>query len=153
MQTAKWGIPCKKFVVPSIGSMIQIFSESELIVSIGADFLGDWQGGGFDCSYAKGRIPDNGKMSRHIQFESNMTLSGANADLRVPLKIEEQKLILLELHQMFLGSKKLNIKSDLKLSNKLSDIAKQTIKEIKSAKDGAVIVTGIKDQKYQSLIF
>ena len=128
------------------------FSESELIVSIGADFLGDWQGGGFDCSYAKGRIPDNGKMSRHIQFESNMTLSGANADLRVPLKIEEQKLILLELHQMFLGSKKLNIKSDLKLSDKLSDIAKQTIKEIKSAKDGAVIVTGIKDQKYQSLV-
>ena len=67
------------------------FSNSKIIISIGADFLGDWQGGGFDCSYVKGRIPDSGIMSRHIQFESNMTLSGANADLRVPSKLNEQK--------------------------------------------------------------
>ena len=30
------------------------FSKAEVIVSVGADFLGDWQGGGFDSSYAKG---------------------------------------------------------------------------------------------------
>ena len=34
-----------------------IFQSLKVIVSIGADFLGDWQGGGFDVSYAKGRIP------------------------------------------------------------------------------------------------
>jgi hypothetical protein len=33
-------------------------------------------------------------MSRHIQFESNMTLTGANADKRVPLTPSEQKLVL-----------------------------------------------------------
>jgi molybdopterin-containing oxidoreductase family iron-sulfur binding subunit len=47
-----------------------------LIVSVGADFLG-WQGGGYDSGYAKGRIPQNRKMSRHFQLEANMTLSGA----------------------------------------------------------------------------
>jgi molybdopterin-containing oxidoreductase family iron-sulfur binding subunit len=31
------------------------FSKASLIVSVGADF-GDWQGGGFDAGYAKGRI-------------------------------------------------------------------------------------------------
>jgi MoCo/4Fe-4S cofactor protein with predicted Tat translocation signal len=51
------------------------FSKAELIVSVGADFLGDWQGGGYDAAYAKGRVPKQGKMSRHIQFESNMSLS------------------------------------------------------------------------------
>ena len=56
------------------------------IVSVGADFLGDWQGGGFDASYSKGREPKNGKMSRHIQFEANMTLSGGNADKRIAAK-------------------------------------------------------------------
>ena len=128
------------------------FSNSKLIVSIGADFLGDWQGGGFDCSYAKGRVPNNGVMSRHIQFESNMTLSGANADLRVPLKINEQKLVLLEIYKSLLGKNKISIKSDQVLSNKIDKIVKQTIAEIKSSKQGAVIVSGLKDEKYQSLV-
>ena len=128
------------------------FSNSKLIVSVGADFLGDWQGGGFDCSYAKGRIPDNGKMSRHIQFESNMTLSGANADLRVPLKLNEQKLVLLEIYKSLFGSNNINIKSDILISDKINKIVKQTIAEIKSRKQGAVIISGIKDEKYQSLV-
>lgn len=69
------------------------FSKAEVIVSVGADFLGDWQGGGYEAGYAQGRIPKNGKMSRHIQFESNMTLSGANADVRVPCTYEDQQKI------------------------------------------------------------
>jgi molybdopterin-containing oxidoreductase family iron-sulfur binding subunit len=40
------------------------FSKASLIVSVGADW--DWQGGGYDSGYAKGRIPKNGKMSRHF---------------------------------------------------------------------------------------
>jgi hypothetical protein len=28
-----------------------------LIVSVGADILGDWQGGGYDSGYTQGRIP------------------------------------------------------------------------------------------------
>ncbi|MAP53914.1 TAT-variant-translocated molybdopterin oxidoreductase [Altibacter sp.] len=70
------------------------FSKAEVIVSVGADFLGDWQGGGYDAGYAQGRIPKNGKMSRHIQFEANMTLSGANADKRVPATPGQQIEIL-----------------------------------------------------------
>lgn len=70
------------------------FSKAEVIVSIGADFIGDWQGGGFEASYAKGRIPKNGKMSRHIQFEANMSLSGANADKRVPVTPSQQLQVL-----------------------------------------------------------
>jgi molybdopterin-containing oxidoreductase family iron-sulfur binding subunit len=33
------------------------FGKADSIVSIGADFLADWQGGGFDCNYAKKRVP------------------------------------------------------------------------------------------------
>lgn len=66
------------------------FSKAEVIVAVGADFIGDWQGGGYEAGYAKGRIPTNGKMSRHIQFEANMTLSGANADKRIPATPSQQ---------------------------------------------------------------
>tara|TARA_Y100001934_G_scaffold218645_1_gene259811 strand:+ start:5550 stop:8678 length:3129 start_codon:yes stop_codon:yes gene_type:complete len=127
------------------------FSKSKVIVSVGADFLGDWQGGGYDCSYAKGRIPDSGKMSRHIQFESNMTLSGANADLRVPLKLNEQKLVLIEIYKSVVGNK-IQLKSDIKLNKKTKNIVDQLINEIKSAGKGSVIISGIKEEGYQSLV-
>src|SRR5690606_13438285 len=48
------------------------FSLATTIVSVAADILGDWQGGGFDAGYSQSRVPVNGKMSRHIQFEANM---------------------------------------------------------------------------------
>jgi molybdopterin-containing oxidoreductase family iron-sulfur binding subunit len=32
------------------------FSKASLIVSVGADILGDWQGGGYDSGYTQGRI-------------------------------------------------------------------------------------------------
>ena len=127
------------------------FSKSKVIVSIGADFLGDWQGGGFDCSYAKGRIPSDGIMSRHIQIESNMTLSGANADLRVPSKFNEQKLILLEIYKAIVG-KKINIETDIPLDPKMKKIVAEIIQEIKSGNQGSVVISGIQDHNYQSLV-
>jgi molybdopterin-containing oxidoreductase family iron-sulfur binding subunit len=80
------------------------FEKAELIVSFGADFLGDWQGGGYDSGYAKGRIPKNGKMSRHIQMESNMSLAGANADKRYPMTPTQQKIALAKLYGKLNGS-------------------------------------------------
>ena len=42
-------------------------------------------------------------MSRHIQFESNMSLTGANADKRVPLTPSEQKIALAKLYSYVVG--------------------------------------------------
>jgi molybdopterin-containing oxidoreductase family iron-sulfur binding subunit len=122
-------------------------SKAETIVSIGADFLGDWQGGGFDSGYAQGRVPKNGKMSRHIQMESNMTLSGANADKRIPLKPSEQKLALAHLYAALFGSE---INSNL--APKLVAVVKDIAKEILKAGSKAVVLTGIQDTDAQSLV-
>ena len=80
------------------------FEKADLIVSFGADFLADWQGGGFDSSYSKGRVPAEGKMSRHIQLEANLSLTGANADKRIPLKPSAQKKALASLYGMLNNS-------------------------------------------------
>ena len=83
------------------------FSKAETIVSIGADILGDWQGGGYDSGYAKSRVPKkhNGKteMSFHVQFESNMTLSGAKADHRIPTDPATQKKIIAHIYAQLKG--------------------------------------------------
>lgn len=124
------------------------FSKAMTVVSIGADFLGDWHGGGFESGYAKKRIPDHGKMSRHIQFESNMSLSGANADKRVPLKPSEQKLALVKLYSEVTG----NSAGGVKLSEGLDAAVKAAAKEIRLAGSNAVVVTGIQDVNAQTVV-
>ncbi|WP_420571774.1 TAT-variant-translocated molybdopterin oxidoreductase [Kordia sp.] len=128
------------------------FSKAEVIVSVGADFLGDWQGGGYDDGYAKGRIPSgkNGhkNMSRHVQFESNMTLSGANADKRVPLSPSDQKVALAKIYAEITG----NSVSGRKLSDKVEDAIKKAARQAKLAGSKAVVVSGINDVDAQSLV-
>ena len=119
--------------------------KAEVIVSIGADFLGDWQGGGFDTGYAKGRVPQNGKMSRHIQIESNMTLTGANADKRFIVKPSEQNLALIKLYQAVVNG------IATREASPLNDTIQNAAAQIKAAGTKAVVVTGIQDKNAQLL--
>ena len=119
--------------------------KAEVIVSIGADFLADWQGGGFEAGYAKGRVPQNGKMSRHIQIESNMTLTGANADKRLMVKPSEQNLALVKLYQAVVKG------IATKEASPLNDTIQKAAAQIKAAGTKAVVVTGIQDKNAQLL--
>ena len=65
------------------------FSKAKTIVSVGADFLGTWISPiEFSKQYAQTRKINehHREMSRHYQFESNLSLTGANADYRTPIK-------------------------------------------------------------------
>lgn len=125
------------------------FEKADVIVSFGADFIGDWQGGGFEEGYAKRRVPKNGKMSKHIQFESLMTLSGANADRRVALKPSE-----LQQAFSFFASKLLNQnpKEGISLSDKTKEAIEKAFIQVKKAGTKAVIVTGIDNVQAQGLV-
>ena len=123
------------------------FSKAEVIVSVGADFLGDWQGGGFDSGYSKGRIPSEGKMSRHIQFESNMTLSGANADKRVPVTPSQQKLVLAKLYSKLNGGS-----ASGELPQHIEEAIDKAAQQLQKAGSKGVIVTGLPDVNAQTLV-
>jgi molybdopterin-containing oxidoreductase family iron-sulfur binding subunit len=122
------------------------FSKAMTIVSVGADFLGDWQGGGFDSGYSKNRVPDHGKMSRHIQFESNMSLTGANADKRVPLKPSEQRLVLAKLYSLVVGGAVSG-----NLPEHLEAVVKNAAAQLKKAGSKGLVVTGIQDVNAQTV--
>ena len=115
-------------------------SQAELIVSFGADFLGDWQGGGYEGGYTKGRIPHEGKMSRHIQLESNMSLSGANADTRVPLRTAQLKIALAKLYYKLNGS---NMGGGIDSS--IDAYVDAITEEIRAKGSKAVVLCGIQD--------
>ncbi|UYW00776.1 TAT-variant-translocated molybdopterin oxidoreductase [Flavobacterium agricola] len=124
------------------------FAAADVIFSVGADFLGDWQGGGYDAAYASNRVPKNGKMSKHIQAESIMSLSGANADVRIPVNVAEQKHILVKIYNAVTGSS-VSVPS---LGDKEA-LVNKAIQQILSAKSKAVVVSGIDDVDAQKLVF
>ena len=122
------------------------FEKADLIVSFGADFLGDWQGGGYDTGYAKGRVPKNGKMSRHVQLESNMSLTGANADKRYPMTPTQQKIALAKLYGKLNGSSVGGGTSDV------DEAVDKVAAEIRKAGSKAVVVSGLNDENAQTVV-
>ena len=75
---------------------------TELVVSFQADFLGDYNAGSLESSYAAARKP-GANMLRHIQVESNMSLTGANADSRIRLKPSAVNKTLVEVYNAIVG--------------------------------------------------
>ncbi|NNE28067.1 MAG: TAT-variant-translocated molybdopterin oxidoreductase, partial [Saprospiraceae bacterium] len=69
------------------------FNKAEVIVGVGADFLGTWISPiEYAKAYAENRKINNKKktMSFHVQVESGMSLTGSNADNRIQVKPSEQ---------------------------------------------------------------
>ena len=84
------------------------FDKAKVIVSFGADFLGTWLS---PVEYAKGYtagrrvLEQNDEMSRHYQFESGMSVTGSNADVRFPIRPSEEGVIVANLYNALLKAK------------------------------------------------
>ncbi len=77
------------------------FDKADLIVGMNCDFLGTWLSPAeFTSQYTKRRKlnKDNPLLSKHIQFETGLTLTGSNADERYTIKPSEEKLVLAALY-------------------------------------------------------
>ena len=100
-------------------------SKSQLVVSFNADFLGDYNASSLEVSYAAARKPGE-NMLRHIQVESNMSLTGANADSRYRLKPSAVFKTLVEVYNGLNGG----------TSDK---VASEIVKELQSKGSNAVV--------------
>ncbi|CAI8378026.1 MAG: Menaquinone reductase, iron-sulfur cluster-binding subunit [Flavobacterium sp. SCGC AAA160-P02] len=122
------------------------FEKAQTIVSFGADFIGDWQGG-FEKGYAVSRNPDSGHMSYHVQFEANMSLTGANADKRVVTKPSDQVFALINLYNIITGS---NLPSK---ETPVDANVKEIAAILKQSASHGVVVTGSSDKNAQLIAF
>ena len=126
------------------------FDLSETIVSFDADFLGDWIDSGHGRDYAKNRNPENKTMSTHFQFESILSLTGANADFRSPIKASKIGEALVNLYNIIA----------LKSNNKIYDVNRSPNQEMltKAAnslwknRGKSIIVSGINDVNIQLIV-
>lgn len=71
------------------------FSKAKTIVSVGADFLSTWLlPTAFAAQYGMRRNPESEWMSKHFQFESVLSITGSNADVRAMIKPSEEAAVL-----------------------------------------------------------
>lgn len=101
---------------------------SELVVSFQADFLGDYNASSLETSYAEARKP-GANMLRHVQVESNMSLTGANADSRYRLKPSAVNKTLVEVYNAIVGGGAASDK-----------IAAEIVKELQAKGNKAVVL-------------
>lgn len=130
------------------------FDKADLIVSFSADFLGTWiSGEEFTSQYTANRnykSLENKKMSRHIQFESGMSLTGTNADTRVPVKLSEEGPALIALYNAITGSA---LPGGTLGNNTTADkVIKLVAKELLQAKGKGLVVCGSNDVSTQILV-
>jgi len=77
------------------------FEKADLVVSFNADFLGTWLSPvEYTRRWAESRRLEGDKkqISKLVAFESNLSLTGANADTRIPVKPSQQSAIILNLY-------------------------------------------------------
>jgi len=127
------------------------FENAQIVVSIGADFLANWVES-FSNAYSTNRkvSKEKSEMSKHYQFESNLSLTGANADERIPVKVSEQAKVVVNLFNAV--AKLANVlplpSSELACDAMISKIAKELI----ANKGKSLVICGSNDTNVQLII-
>lgn len=127
------------------------FENAKVIVSLGADFLGTWLSPiEFARQYAKGRkINEKAPvMNRHYQFESLLSLTGANADERFVHKPSESGAVALALLAALGG----NVTAPALSSDKLKTAVAKAAKDLAAAKGNALVISGSNDVNIQLIV-
>jgi len=127
------------------------FENAKVIVSLGADFLGTWLNPvEFSRQYASGRKINqaNPAMSKHIQFEAMLSMTGANADDRYVHRPSETGAVALALLAKLGGAVNAPALSDARL-NKGIDMAANMLK---GANGAALVVSGSNDVNVQVVV-
>jgi len=127
------------------------FDKASLIVSFSADFLGTWLSPvEFAHRYAKTRRLAEGKtsMSRHIQFEAGLSLTGANADERIPLRPSEERKVLQALYNNLAAASGRATTGSVQTGYDVQALAA----EMMSKPGQSIVVSGHNDHEVQTLV-
>lgn len=130
------------------------FDKAEVILGIGADFLGNWISPvEYTKDYMKNRKPskENPVMSRHIQFETLLTVTGSNADTRATYQASKEALVVTNLYNAIA-----NMAGAAPVNTTAYDLAgnaiKAAAKELWAAKGKALVVCGSNDANVQVMV-
>ena len=125
------------------------FASANVIVSLGADFLGSWLSPvEFAKGYSVGRKIDakNPRMSKHYQFESYLSLTGSSADERFVHRPSQTGTVALALLSALNGGAV--ALSDAKLKAGVEKVAA----DLNKNKGKGLVVCGSNDKNVQIVV-
>ncbi|MDF1866945.1 MAG: TAT-variant-translocated molybdopterin oxidoreductase, partial [Saprospiraceae bacterium] len=132
------------------------FNKAEVIVSFGADFLGTWISPvEYAKDYASGRKikgVKGAKMSRHIQVEGSMTLTGSNADNRVLVKPSEMGAAIATLYNEIAKATQGSTVAAPTLNAKATSSMSSVAKELLAHPNKSLVVSGSNNFGEQTLV-
>ncbi|HSK12652.1 MAG TPA: TAT-variant-translocated molybdopterin oxidoreductase, partial [Phnomibacter sp.] len=125
------------------------FDKAKVIVSLGADFLGTWLSPvEFAHQYAKGRRIDetNISLSKHYQFESILSMTGANADERFTHRPSHEGLVAAALYNLITGGGVRDVDDKVKAG------LEKAANDLKAAGGNALVVSGSNNASVQMVV-
>jgi molybdopterin-containing oxidoreductase family iron-sulfur binding subunit len=125
------------------------FSKAKVIVSLGADFLGSWLNAvEYQKGYTAGRkvTPANMEMSKHYQFESFLSMTGANADERFTHKPSEAGAVVVALLNA------LNGQAVTGVSDKVKQAVAKVAKDLMANRGAGLVVSGSNNANVQIIV-
>lgn len=129
------------------------FDRAKLIVAIEADFLGTWLNPvAFAARYAQGRIPHNGAMSRHVQIESRLSLTGGNADQRYSITPTQLRAVVKQLVMAVGQATHTAISAHGEGASEVPAWVEPLATALVEARGHALVVCGVNDPHIQALI-
>lgn len=132
------------------------FDKADVIVGIDADFLGTWISPiEYASQYIKHRkVTDieNPRMSRHIQIETHMSLTGSNADNRLLVKPSEMGAAIVALYNEVAALTGGTRVSGPSLDAEKAAKVKKVAAELVAARGKALVVSGSNNIGEQTLV-
>lgn len=130
------------------------FAQARVVLGIDADFLGNWlMPVAYTRDYTQNRKinPDKPEMSRHIQFESRLSVTGSNADVRATYRASQEAQVVANLYNAvakLAGQALLSVPALELAGNSIT----QSAAALWKAKGQALVVCGSNDPKVQRMV-
>jgi Fe-S-cluster-containing dehydrogenase component/anaerobic selenocysteine-containing dehydrogenase len=124
------------------------FDLAEVIISMGADFLGSWLSPvEYTKQFSSKRNPDQ-EMNSLIQIESNLSLTGSNADKRIQIKPSQEAAVLMNIYKKVVGDVEGRTVNAPSSPVDVSEICKKLL----ASKGKSLVISASTEKRIQQLV-
>lgn len=126
------------------------FDKARVIVGLEADFLGTWLSPvEFSAQYARTRSPER-EPSLHVQFESGLSVTGSNADIRIPVAPSEVGIIAVSLLRRI--AEKAGLEGTPRIAERNAEELDAVANRLWRHRGESLIVSSLQDQRVQIVV-
>ena len=125
-------------------------ANASVVVGVGADFLGDFNGQDVSGAYAEARKPSE-HMLKHFQVEAGLSITGSNADVRVKARMSEYEAVLANIYNAVASAAGLATVSAPALRDDIKSSVKDAASALIAAGSKGLLLNGLNSTTAEKL--